>query len=270
METLKLLIISITQGTTELLPISSSAHILLLGEIFKMDIPSTLLVTFHLGTTLAIVIFFWKKIFKNFFSKKKILFFSKLIVASIPAGISGLLFENIISSKLHSKWVFSLSLIFWGIGMILVERKFTKNETYKIDDFEEVSWKQAILIGLSQVIALIPGTSRSGITTLTGIVVGLKKFTAFEFSFFLSIPILSGTFAWLLIKNNLQSSIGRVIGEPQLINLGIILVVTFLMGFFTLQVLKKVKKKNWLTFFGIYRIVLGILILLFFFLQNRP
>lgn len=266
METLKLLIISIIQGITELLPISSSAHILLLGDILKIDIPSTLLVTFHLGTTLAILIFFREKIFKDFFTKKKFLFFSKLIVASIPAGITGLLFENIISSKLHSEWIFAISLIFWGIVMIFVERKYTKNESNKMEDFEKVSWKQAVLIGFSQVIALIPGTSRSGITTLTGILLGLKKYTAFEFSFFLSIPILSGTFCWLLIKNHSDGSLMEITEEPVLLNLFVILFVTFLVGFFTLQILKKIQKENWLTFFGIYRIVLGILIILSFYL----
>ena len=266
METLKLLIISIIQGITELLPISSSAHILLLGDILKIDIPSTLLVTFHLGTTLAILIFFWKEIFKDFLTKKKFLFFSKLIVASIPAGITGFLFENIISSKLHSEWIFALSLIFWGIVMIFVERKLTKNESDKIEDFEKVSWKQAVLIGFSQVIALIPGTSRSGITTLTGILLGLKKFTAFQFSFFLSIPILSGTFIWLLIKNNSTDLFGEIIGNQALLNLGVIIIVTFLVGFLTLQLLKKIQKEKWLTFFGTYRIVLGVLILLYFYL----
>lgn len=265
MDTLKLLLISIIQGITELLPVSSSAHILLLGNFLKIDISSTLLVLFHLGTTLGIIVFFWEKIFYKLFSKSKIIFFSKLLLASIPAGVTGLLFDDIISSKLRAEWILAISLVFWGIVLIFVEKRFTKNNDKKIDDIEKISWKQALIIGLSQTIALIPGTSRSGITTITGIFLGLEKYTAFEYSFFLSIPILTGTFVWLLIQNQ-SESILNIVGEPLIPNILIIILATFLFGLFTLHILKRIKRKNWLTFFGIYRIALGLFVLIYFYL----
>ena len=235
MDTLKILLVSIIQGITELLPISSSAHIILFGTLLKIDITSALLVLFHFGTTLAIILFFWKKIFYKLFSKNKLVFLLKLFLASLPAGVAGLLFENIISSRLH--------------------------------DIEQISWKQAFIIGLSQTVALIPGTSRSGITTMTGILLGLDKYTAFEYSFFLSIPVLGGTFVWLFLRNQVDSIL-RIVGEPIIPNIIITIFGTLLFSLLTLWVLKKIKRKNWLTFFGIYRICLGILVLLYFYLQH--
>lgn len=265
MDTLKILLVSIIQGITELLPISSSAHIILFGTLLKIDITSTLLVLFHFGTTLAIILFFWKKIFYKLFSKNKLVFLLKLFLASLPAGIAGLLFEDIISSKLHHPWILGISLVFWGIFMIFVERKFTKISKEKINDMEQISWKQAFIIGLSQTVALIPGTSRSGITTMTGILLGLDKYTAFEYSFFLSVPVLGGTFVWLFLRNQVDSIL-RIVGEPIIPNIIITIFGTLLFSFLTLWVLKKIKRKNWLTFFGIYRICLGILVLLYFYL----
>ena len=184
MEILKYLIIGIIQGITELLPVSSSAHILLLGKLMNLNFSSSLLITFHLGTTLAIILFFWSKIFKDFFTKSKLKFFLKIIVASIPVGIAGIFFDKFISEKLRAEWIIALSLIVWGIVMILVEKKFTKDEEEKLRKVEDLSWKQAFVVGSSQILALIPGTSRSGITTIVGILMGMKKYVALKFSFF--------------------------------------------------------------------------------------
>jgi len=266
MEMIKLLIIGVIQGIAELLPISSSAHILIIGKLMNLDISSSLLITFHLGTTIAIMIFFWRKIFKNFLSKSKLLFFLKIFVASIPAAIVGLLFDEIISEKLRAEWIIALSLILWGIVMIVVEKKCIKEDEERLSDIEKISWKQAILIGLSQTIALIPGTSRSGITTITGIIMGLKKFAALEFSFFLSIPILLGTFIWLIIKNPSISNFETIVGQPISLNIFIILISTLMFGIITLLVLNMMKKSRWLTVFGIYRIILGGIILILFYL----
>jgi len=266
MEILKLLIIGVIQGVTELLPVSSSAHILLLGKLMNLEVSSSLLITFHLGTTLAIILFYWDKIFKNFFTKAKFKFFLKIIAASIPVGIVGFFFDNFISEKLRAEWIIAVSLIIWGIVMILIEKKFIKNEDGKLDNVENVSWKQALVIGGSQILALIPGTSRSGITTITGILMGMKKYVALEFSFFLSIPVLLGTFVLLFVKNHTVASFTQIVGEPVLLNFSIIVTSTLLFGVITLLALKMVKKSQWLTVFGVYRIVLGIAILILFYL----
>lgn len=266
MEILNLLIIGVVQGVTELLPVSSSAHILLLGKLLNIGISSSLLITFHLGTTLAILIFFWKRIFKNFFTSTKLLFFLKIVVVSIPAALVGFFFDNVISERLRAEWIIALSLIVWGIIMILVERVYLKNEKGKLEEVENVSWKQAIAIGASQALALIPGTSRSGITTITGIIMGMKKYTALEFSFFLSMPILFGTFIWLIIKNPSVINFTQIVGHPVLLNLLTIVISTLIFGIITLLVLNRIQKKNWLTIFGIYRIVLGLIILGLFYL----
>lgn len=262
METLKLVIIGIVQGITELLPVSSSGHILLLSKLFEIDTSSSLLLAFHLGTTLAIILFFRKNLFTNLFSKKKMSFYLKILISSIPAGIIGLLFEDVISEKLRAEWIISVSLIVWGLVMIVVERnkKFSNEDSTK--NIENISWNQSILIGLSQSIALIPGTSRSGITTLAGIFSGLNKYIALEYSFILGIPILLGGYLWDCFKYFTSTdSYFSSTTSIDVLNYVLILLITFVVGYISLTVLRKHNKRNWLTVFGIYRIVLGIVIL---------
>ncbi len=266
MEILKFLIIGVIQGITELLPVSSSAHILLLGKLMNLKISSSLLIIFHLGTTLAIILFFWDKIFKDFFTKSKLKFFLKIIIASIPVGVVGFFFDDFISEKLRAEWIIALSLIIWGIVMIIIEKRCTKDEDEKLSNIEDISWKQALVVGCSQVLALIPGTSRSGITTITGILMGMKKYVALEFSFFLSIPVLLGTFILLFVKNHTIVSFTQIVGEPVLLNSLMIVTSTLLFGVVTLLALSITKKSQWLAVFGVYRIVLGIVILLLFYL----
>lgn len=263
METLKLAIIGIVQGITELLPVSSSGHILLLGNLFEIDTSSSLLLAFHLGTTLAIILFFRKNFFTNLFSKKKFSFYLKILISSIPAAIIGLLFEDIISETLRAEWIIAISLIVWGLVMIIVEKnkKFSKQDTEK--QIENISWKQSILIGLSQSIALIPGTSRSGITTLTGVFSGLNKYIALEYSFILGVPILLGGYLWDCFKYFISTnSYFNSTTTSDVFNYVLILLITFVVGYISLIVLRRNNKKNWLTTFGIYRIALGIVILL--------
>ncbi len=273
METLKLFLVGVVQGVTELLPVSSTAHILLLGKVLTIDMSSVLLISFHLGTTIAILIFFWKKIFTKFFSKKKITFLLKIILSSIPAGLVGLLFEDLIAEKLRAEWVIAVSLIVWGVVMIVLE-SMEKREEVNIEDTDEalesISWKQSLFVGISQIIALIPGTSRSGITTIAGVLSGLNKYVALEFSFLIGLPILFGSFLWVLIKTFKDTiSANAILTQSNIINSVVIFLSTYLFGYITLTLLKKFRKSKWLTTFGIYRIILGIIILIFFsLLQN--
>jgi len=253
-------ILAIIQGITELLPISSSGHLILLGEYFNISITTLILSTFHLGTTLAIILFFREKLFKNLFTKEKLLFYIKILVASIPAGIVGFLFEELISERLRATWIIAVSLIVWGIVMILMEQKKKDNNGKNL---EAISWKQSLSIGISQTLALIPGTSRSGITTITGILVGLDKYTALEYSFILGIPVLLGSSMYGILKEILMvGELTSTILSVSVIKITVMAILPFIIGYIALILLKKFQKKNWLTCFGMYRIVLGILILL--------
>lgn len=257
-----MLFLAITQGLSELLPISSSAHLILLGRIISMPTSTLLLTSLHIGTSVAILIFFRKQLFKDLFSKKKILFLFKIVLSVIPAGILGLLFESKIEEILRASWIIAFSLIFWGVVMIIIENM---NIHEKVSDVENISWKRSLLMGFSQVFALIPGTSRSGITTITGILLGVNKYVALEYGLLLGLPILMGSSLWEIIKNLKESSSQSiqgmsVISDP--LNLFVILIVPFAVGLFSLSILKKVKKEKWLSVFGIYRIIVGIIILL--------
>lgn len=262
MDSFRLFILGAIQGITELLPVSSTGHILIFAELLKLgDISSSLLVLFHLGTTLAILFFLGKKLFRGFFTKKKWGFYLKVFVATIPTSLIGFFFEDILSKKLRATWEIAIALILWGIVMILLERTEKKRKVVTFD-LEKITWRQAILTGMAQTVALIPGTSRSGITTIAGILTGMEKYLALEFSFILSIPVLMGSFVWYLIKNPRGNPLFLTGISSPICSFVIIISSSFLFGLLSLVLIKKVKKKNWLTLFGIYRIVLGIIILL--------
>ncbi len=262
MESIKLLLLAITQGFSELLPISSSAHLIILGKVMEIPTSTLLLASLHIGTTIAILAFFWEKLFTNFFTKKKWGFYLKILLSVIPSAILGILFESKIEEVLHDNWIIAVSLIFWGIIMIIVQNK---KDDGKIEDMENITWQQSLLMGFAQAVALIPGTSRSGITTLAGIGLGLKKYTAFEYSLILGLPVLIGAPIWEIIKIIKDTGIPTM-GDVSLIsfvNLGIIILVPFLVSCFSLIMLKRISRDKWLSAFGIYRIILGILILIF-------
>lgn len=261
MEIIKIGILSIIQGIIELLPISSSAHLILLGKLMNIDTTSFLLSVFHFGTTLAIIVFFREKLFKNFFTKEKLIFYLKIIVSTIPAAIVGFLFQDIIEEKLRAEWIIAVSLIVLGIAMIILEKK----EKAEYDpNVENITWKQSLIMGFGQIFALIPGTSRSGVTTVAGIFAGMDKYSALEYSFILGIPILLGSSGYEIIKeiSSIQEPITSTIIYASLVKILVVAVVPFLVGYIALVVLKRFKKKNWLTVFGIYRIALGIIILI--------
>lgn len=243
-------ILSIIQGITELLPISSTAHLILFSKIANFEINTYSLSVLHLGTTIALIIHFWPTLTKNLFKKDTLSMYLKIIVSIIPVGIIGLLFESVVEEKLRGTLPIAISLIIWGLVMIYLEKRKTSSST----EFKNVTWKQSLTIGLSQIFALIPGTSRSGISTIAGIATGLDKYTAIEYSFLLGLPLLLGA-----------SIYGIYHGYPtQVISIMDIsgIIITTIVTFFALLLLKKFSKKKWLTFFGIYRVILGILVLL--------
>lgn len=263
MDTSKILLLSIVQGITELLPISSSGHLILTGKLLNFEISGDLLLLsiLHLGTTLAIIIFYRKTLFKNFFTKKKWNFFLKLLLASIPAALAGFLLDEYIASNLHGSTVIAISLILVGILFILFENIKTKRG--KRNPEEIPLWKM-VIVGVGQTLALIPGTSRSGITTLTGMIVGLEKYSAFKFSFILGIPVLLGSGLYEITKAYLSTTEPSTLTSSlSLVNTLPAIVLSFMVGYLSLLLVKRFKKSKWLTVFGVYRIIVGVLILLF-------
>ena len=262
MDTIKIITLSVIQGITELLPISSTGHLILAGNLLDYDISGNTLFlsVLHLGTTLAIILFFRKELFKNFFTRSKWLFFLKLLLASIPVAVVGFLFEGYITELLHKDIVIAISLISIGILFIIIENIKIKAE---IVAPENIPLSKMLLIGLGQTLALIPGTSRSGITTLTGMWCGMDKYSAFNFSFILGIPILLGSTIYEIVKAYLNISDRSILtGSLSIVKMIPTILVTFLIGYLALHIVKKFQKKKWLTVFGIYRILIGILILI--------
>lgn len=267
METLKIILISVVQGLTELLPVSSSGHILLLSKILTVSQSSSFLVFFHLGTTLSILLFFGKRLFSKLFSKERLLFLFKIFVSAIPAGIVGILFDDIISEKLRDEWIIAVSLIVWGVVMIVIDIfTLSKKRLFVGDNVEKVTWKQSLFMGVAQCLALIPGTSRSGITTIAGIVSGLDRYVALEYSFLLGLPVLLGSFVWDVFKSAVKKR--AFFSETSLFNYLVIVVITFVIGLMALMVLRNFKKSRWLLIFGIYRVIVGFSILLVCFCVN--
>jgi len=185
------IIFGITQGITEFVPVSSSGHLVILHDMFVLPIKNDLVfdVVLHLATILAVLIYFWRDIaliIKNLLKRRdKIAYY--IIIATIPAAIIGFLGEDIITTYFRSTYVVVIMLIIVGV-LFIASEKIGK----QIKDYKELTWKTALLIGLFQAIALIPGTSRSGITIVAGLLVGLKRQAAIKFSFLISLPIILG------------------------------------------------------------------------------
>ncbi|MDY0097237.1 MAG: undecaprenyl-diphosphate phosphatase [Candidatus Dojkabacteria bacterium] len=250
MELLKVLILGIEQGVTELLPISSSAHLILTAQLLDIKMDTYLLSVLHLGTTIALILHFWNILFKDIFKKENLSFYSKILISTIPAGIVGLLFESVIEERLRGNLIIAISLIGWGIVMILVERSKKVEE----QDLKSVTWKQSLLMGVGQIFALIPGGSRSGISTIVGILSGLNKYTAIQYSFLLGLPLLLAAPIYSIYKEYPQ----RILNGTGILGIIIAGIFTFL----SLSLLKRFSKEKWLTLFGVYRIVLGIFVLI--------
>ncbi|MFA6754702.1 MAG: undecaprenyl-diphosphate phosphatase [Candidatus Dojkabacteria bacterium] len=262
MNTIQRFILSIVQGITELLPVSSSAHLILAGKAINFDISTntTLLAILHIGTTLAIILFFRKELFKDLFTKYKLFFYFKLLLATLPTAVIGFLFEDYIANFLRGNIIMAVSLIVVGILFILAENiKLPSSEVSP----EDVPLGKMMVVGTGQILSLIPGVSRSGVTILTGMSVGLDKYSAFNLSFILGIPLLIGANLYLVAKGLLLANGASLenVSLP-LIETLLIVAITFTIGYVALILVKRFKRSKWLTTFGIYRILIGILILI--------
>lgn len=271
---LKSIIYGIVEGITEWLPISSTGHLILLEDLIPFKNVSTGFfemyeVVIQLGAIIAVILLFFKKLwpFQNkpqlmgaerYINLKSINLWLKVLVASLPAAIIGLPLDDVLDTYLYNKTTVSITLILYGVLFILVER-FNAKRTAKAQTTADITFKTAALIGCFQMLALIPGTSRSGATILGAILIGLSRPAAAEFSFFLAIPTMVGASLLKIVKFLSDSTFS---GE-EIIILLIGMVISFIVSVLAIRGLMSYVKKKDFSFFGYYRIALGILVLLF-------
>lgn len=269
-EILKSILYGIVEGITEWLPISSTGHMILLEEIMPMNVSksfwSMFLVVIQLGAILAVVVLYWNKIFpfrKNkegkYTSVKSIwILWSKILVATIPAAIIGLALDDWIDAHLYNGFVVAIMLILVGIAFIYIENR-NKDMRPSVNSLSALSYKDALIIGLFQVVAaILPGTSRSGATIVGGLMIGVSRAVAAEFTFFLAIPVMFGASLLKLVKFGLAFSV------LEFFILVIGMVVAFFVSIFVIRFLMSYIKKHDFKVFGWYRIVLGAFVLIFF------
>lgn len=264
-EILKAVLLGIVQGITEWLPVSSTGHMILVDEFVKLNFSptfiSTFLVVIQFGSILAVLLIFFKKLnpfdsSKSKVEKKETLsLWAKVIVAVIPSGIIGILFEEDIDRLFFNSTTVALALIIYGVIMIVIENR---NKKPAISDFSQVSFKLALGIGLFQCLALIPGTSRSGSTIIGATLLGASRYVAAEFSFFLAIPTMLGASLLKLLKA------GFVFSGFEWLVLGVGSVVAFVVSVIVIKFFMDYIKKHDFKAFGYYRIVLGIIVLIYF------
>lgn len=273
LEILKIIFLGIIEGITEWLPISSTGHLLLVDELFSLnasnDFKDMFMVVVQLGAILAVPILFWNKLFPFSIEKKaektaivadkKILsLWGKVIVGCVPAGVIGILFDDFLETHLQTPLVISLTLILYGIAFIVVE-KLNEKKSLPIQTTDEITYKHACLIGLFQILALIPGTSRSGATIIGALIIGIARPAGAEFTFFLAIPVMLGASAIKILKFILAS--GGFSGT-ELGYLFIGTLVAFAVSLFVIKFLMDFVRKHDFKVFGYYRIALGLLIIL--------
>ena len=253
-ELLKAVLFGIVEGVTEWLPISSTGHLILLNEFINLNVSdefkSMFDVVIQLGAILAVIVLFFHKLnpfapSKSGEEKKKTwdLWF-KVVVSIIPSGVVGILLDDWMDEHLHNGIVVSIALIVYGIAFLLVERKNQKGKHLKlIGDVHDIDYKTALLIGCFQCLSLIPGTSRSGSTILGAIMIGVGRSAGAEFSFFMAIPSATGTEIGVLVVG---------------------CVVSFVVSLIVIKALMEYVRKHSFAAFGVYRIILGTAVLLYF------
>lgn len=267
-EIIKSIILGIVEGITEWLPISSTGHMILVNEFLKMNVSDAFmemfLVVIQFGAILAVVVLYFKKLIPFQIKGKKIVFdkdiFSmwlKIIFACIPAAVIGLLFNDQIDEYFYNFQTVAIALIVYGVLFILIEKK-NKNKIPKINNMNEITYKTAFIIGIFQLLAaLIPGTSRSGATILGGILIGMSRTLAAEFTFFLAIPVMFGASLLKLFK------FGFMFSASEIYILVFGLVSAFVMSVIAIKFLVGYIKKHSFSAFGVYRIILGLIVILY-------
>ena len=271
LEILKAILFGIVEGITEWLPVSSTGHLILLNEFINLDVTeafqSMFDVVIQLGAILAVIVLFFHKL--NPFSPKKSVkakrrtwdLWFKVVVSIIPSGVVGILFDDWMDAHLHNGIVVALALIAYGVAFIYVERMNAGKE-FAIDNVYKIDYKTALLIGAFQCLSLVPGTSRSGSTILGGILLGVSRGAAAEFSFFMAIPTMLGASAIKLLKFFLETGFGMTGMEFGILLTG--MVVSFIVSLLVIKGLMEYVRKHSFSAFGVYRIGLGAVVLVYF------
>ena len=272
-EILKAILFGIVEGVTEWLPISSTGHMILLDQLVKLQVSEEFYemfqVVIQLGAILAVVILFFHKL--NPFSPKKEApvrkqtwqLWLKVVVAVLPSAVIGLLLDDWMDAHLYNHVVVAIALVVYGVAFLYLERD--NNKQHKIGDVYEIDYRTALLIGAFQCLALIPGTSRSGSTILGAILLGVARPAGAEFSFFLAIPTMLGASALKLLKF-LLSGVNATSTEILLLAVGCI--VSFVISLLVIRGLMEYVRRHSFRAFGIYRIVLGGIVLAWFVVQQ--
>ena len=270
-ELLKVIFLGIVEGITEWLPVSSTGHMILVDEFIKLNMTPAFMemffVVIQLGAIMAVVCLFWDKLFpfefKGGFKVKTdtMNLWFKIAVACVPAASIGLLFDDVIDEYLFNPVTVALMLILYGVLFIVIENR-NKGRRPMVNDLSQITYKFALMVGIFQLLALVPGTSRSGATIVGAILIGASRYVASEFTFFLAIPVMLGASLLKILKFGLvfTASEAVVLGTGTLVAFFVsILAIKFLMGYI---------KKHDFKVFGWYRIILGIIVLAYFFFFN--
>ena len=280
LDIIKSIIFGIVEGITEWLPISSTGHLILVEQFLKFEkvspeFWSMFQVVIQLGAILAVVLIYLKKIwpftknkdkaikktgFLSYFDKNIMNLWGKILVGCIPAAIIGLLFDEVFEALFYNPTCIAIALIVFGIAFIIIEN-WNKNRKGSKDKNSEITYKDAMIIGIFQLLAAIfPGTSRSGATIIGGLLIGLSRPNAAEFTFYLAIPTMLGASLLKLVK------FGLAFTSAEIIILLIGMFVSFIISMFVIKFLMNYIKKHDFKVFGYYRIILGIIVLAYFFL----
>ncbi|TCO86558.1 undecaprenyl-diphosphatase [Frisingicoccus caecimuris] len=269
LEIIKAIIFGIVEGITEWLPISSTGHMIILDDFIKLDCSEEFmemfLVVIQLGAILAVVWLFWNKIFpfqfkdrqKPVIEQEKMVLWCKIIVACIPAAVVGILFDDVFEALFYHALPVAIALIVFGIAFILIERG-NESRRPRIREMEDIDFKTALIIGMFQLIAAVfPGTSRSGATIVGALLVGVSRTAASEFTFCLAIPVMFGASLLKILKFGLSFT-GM---EAAILIVGML--VAFIVSVFVIRFLMDYIKRHDFQVFGWYRIILGMVVILF-------
>lgn len=273
-EILKVIFLGIVEGITEWLPISSTGHMLLVDEFITLNMSESFkemfFVVIQLGAIIAVVVMFWKKMWPFQFKDKSqpkvnmdtINMWLKVVVACIPSAVLGLFFDDLLEKYFGNAVTIAIMLIVYGIAFIVVEN-WNKKRTPKVKALDDITYRTAFVIGLFQVLSMIPGTSRSGATIIGALIIGVSRTAAAEFTFFLAVPTMVGASALKLVK------FGFDFTSEEMIALALGMVVAFVVSLLCIKFLMTFIKKHDFKVFGWYRIVLGIIVLAYFLLLSR-
>ena len=270
LEILKVIFLGIVEGITEWLPISSTGHMILVDEFIKLgtseEFKEMFFVVIQLGAIAAVPVVFFKRIFPFTKSttkeeRKRILsLWVKVLIGIIPVGILGVLLDDFLDEHLYNYITVAITLVLYGVAFILVEH-FRKGKEERITSVYDITVKDALTIGSFQILSLIPGTSRSGATILGGLLSGVSRSASAEFSFYLAMPVMAGASLLKVLKLILS---GAAVSSFEILILAVGMIVAFLVSVFVIKFLMSFVERHDLKPFGVYRIILGIIVILYF------